>query len=62
MLREVGLVDAENGTLEDLVTGNSDMLRAAPNKVTPKPVNVAEPSTTAKSAAKDSGAIESSDI
>ncbi|WP_334014853.1 flotillin family protein [Alteromonas sp. S167] len=62
MLREVGLVDAENGTLEDLVTGNSELLSAAPNKVTPKPVNVAEPSTTTKSAAKDSGAIENSDI
>jgi hypothetical protein len=62
MLREVGLVDAENGTLEDLVTGNSELLSAVPNKVTPKSVNVAEPSTTAKSAARDSGAIESSDI
>ena len=41
MLREVGLVDADKGTLEDLVTGNSDVLSQA-SAVRPKPV-VAEP-------------------
>ena len=41
MLREVGLVDADKGTLEDLVTGNSDLLSQA-SAVRPKPV-VAEP-------------------
>ena len=37
MLREVGLVDAEKGTLDDLVTGNSDILTKA-NAVKPKPI------------------------
>ena len=37
MLREVGLVDAEKGTLNDLVTGNSDILTKA-NAVKPKPI------------------------
>jgi len=41
MLREVGLVEADKGTLEDLVTGNSDLLSQA-SAVRPKPV-VAEP-------------------
>jgi len=37
MLREVGLVDAEKGTLEDLVTGNSDLLSKA-SAIKPKPI------------------------
>lgn len=37
MLREVGLVDAEKGKLDDLVTGNSDILTKA-NAVKPKPI------------------------
>jgi len=37
MLREVGLVDAEKGTLDDLVKGNSDILTKA-NTVKPKPI------------------------
>lgn len=30
MLREVGLVNSENGTLEDLLTGNSNVMRSQP--------------------------------
>lgn len=37
MLREVGLVDADKGSLADLVTGNSDILAKA-GAVKPKPV------------------------
>ena len=37
MLREVGLIDAEKGTLEDLVTGNSDLLSKA-SAIKPKPI------------------------
>ena len=31
MLREVGLVNSENGTLEDLLTGNSNVMSAQPS-------------------------------
>jgi uncharacterized membrane protein YqiK len=40
MLREVGLVDADKGSLADLVTGNSDILAKA-GAVKPKPVMAA---------------------
>jgi len=58
MLREVGLVDAETGTLEDLVTGKSDMLNTTSNVVTPKPVKVAEPSPSAKNTTEEGTAVD----
>ncbi|MHC6646725.1 flotillin family protein [Alteromonas sp. HB246098] len=56
MLREVGLVDADNGSLADLVTGNSDILAKA-GAVKPKPV-VAAPENLNGHTAQDSQPIE----
>ena len=56
MLREVGLVDAENGTLEDLVTGKSDIVSRT-TKVTAKPIST-EPANLNGSPSNDEAPAE----
>ncbi len=52
MLREVGLVDAEKGTLEDLVTGNSDLLSKA-STIKPKPIVAAPENLSGNKASEE---------